>query len=681
MNENGTISIHANNIMPIIKKWLYSDKDIFIREVISNANDAIVKRQIAQPDFFGQGIITVQVDEEAGALRFIDNGIGMTADEVRKYINQVAFSSAEEFLKQYEGADKTGIIGHFGLGFYSTFMVSSNVIIDTLSCQEGAQAVRWQSADGLSFDMSDSDRAEVGTTITLIISDEEHEFLHTHRVREVLEKYCAFMAVPIYLEDVKAEKAKTEKAEKAEKEEKEEKANQEPTAETVDEPTDVSVTDEADLDDLSELDADDLDDDDLDVEEFTGDHDHDHEHDDIQQKKPKGPKPINETRALWLKDPKDCTDQEYKDFYYRVFHDYEPPLFWVHLNVDHPFRLKGILYFPKLKQDITGIPEGPIKLFSGQVFVADNIKEVIPEFLTLLKGAIDCPDIPLNVSRSFLQNDGYVKKLSSYITRKVADRLKSLFNKERENYEKYWEDINPFIKFGCMKDESFYDQVKDIIIFKKVGDGYVTRAEYLEANKEKAPGKIYYATDADIQTATIELYKDQGIDVVLLDSPLDVNFISFLEYKDHQVKYSRVDADLSGLTSSNEGTLELDLKRLENMFRDALDKKELTVSLESFKDETIPAVTIEEEQMRRFRDMSRFFGRQEMPFPATVKLALNARNAVIQKLATQEGGDETADICRQIFDLAEMSRQPLDPDAMRKFIARSQAMLAREMNA
>ena len=662
MNQNGTISIHAQNIMPIIKKWLYSDKDIFIREVISNANDAIVKRHLAQPEFLGQGRVTVQVDEGAGVLRFIDNGIGMTDEEVRRYINQVAFSSAEEFLKQYDGADNSGIIGHFGLGFYSTFMVSSCVTIDTLSYQEGARAVRWQSGDGLSYDMSDSDRTEVGTTITLTISDEEHEFLHGHRVREVLEKYCAFMSVPIFLEDAK---------------EKDAKSTDKPDVEIIDGTGDGDVSVEVDTKRADEHEHDKEDISDIDDEDIDEDDDHDHHHDHADSKEPK---PINETRPLWLKDPKDCTDDEYKDFYYRVFREYEPPLFWVHLNVDHPFRLRGILYFPKLRQDITGIPEGPIKLFSGQVFVADNIKEVIPEFLTLLKGAIDCPDIPLNVSRSFLQNDGYVKKLSSYITRKVADRLKTLFNKDRESYEKYWEDINPFIKFGCMKDEGFYDQVKDILIFQKVGGGFITRTEYLEKNKEKAEGKIYYATDASLQTATIALYQDQGIDVVQLDSPIDVNFISFMEYKDYQVKYSRVDADLSGLTSGD-STGDLDLKRLEAMFRDALDKKELAVTLESFKDETIPAVTIEEEQMRRLRDMSRFFGRQEAPFPSTVKLALNARNVIIRQLAARDGGEETFDLCRQIFDLAEMSRQPLEPETMRRFIARSHAMMARTINA
>ncbi|GHU72845.1 hypothetical protein AGMMS49992_09690 [Clostridia bacterium] len=689
MTENGTISIHAQNIMPIIKKWLYSDKDIFIREMISNGSDAIVKRQLAQPEFLGSGAIHVEVDEPAGELRFIDNGVGMTAEEVRKYINQVAFSSAEEFLKQYEGADKSGIIGHFGLGFYSAFMVSKNVTIDTLSYQDGAEAVRWSSVDGLAFEMGPSDRTEVGTAITLTVQDEEHEFLHMHQIRETLEKYCAFMAIPIFLKDAgkKDEAAGEDTA--ADSDEHEEDLDEEPmTAEEEEELAKEAAKlegmseeeMEAELKRLeSEMEA--KHDHEHDHEhEHDHDHDHDHAHDD-KPKPPAEPKPINDTHPLWLKDPKECTEKDYKDFYFKVFHEYESPLFWVHLNVDYPFRLKGILYFPKLKQEFAGIQEGPIKLFSGQVFVADNIKEVIPEFLTLLKGVIDCPDLPLNVSRSFLQNDGYVKKLSGYITRKVADRLTSLFNNERENYEKYWEDIHPFIKYGCMKDESFYDKVKDILVYKTTDGAFLTRSEYLEKNKEKAENKIFYATDEHLQATTIELYKDQGIDVALLDSPIDVNFISFLEYKDQQVKYARVDADLSGL-GSKEGGLAVDLKRLEAMFRDALDKKELSVSVEALKDETIPAVVLEEEQMRRFRDMSRFMGRGEMGgMPASIKLVLNSRSPVVEALSVRESGEDTNELCRQIFDLAEMARQPLEPDAAKKFIARSYGLLARLVKA
>jgi molecular chaperone HtpG len=598
MQTNGSISIHAQNIMPIIKKWLYSDKDIFIRELVSNGCDAITKRKLAEPDAENEYRVTVEADEAAGVLRFTDNGVGMTAEEVEKYINQVAFSGAEEFLKQYGGeADdkKGGIIGHFGLGFYSAFMVASKVTIDTLSFTPGAQAVRWTSEDGMTFAMSPSDRAEIGTTIELTISEEEHEFLHEHRVREVLEKYCAFMATPIYLEIAGKE-----------------------------------VTDAL--------------------------------------------KPINDTHPLWLKKPADCTEEEYRAFYTQAFHEYEPPLFWVHLNVDYPFNLKGILYFPKLKQEFGGMMEGPIKLFSGQVFVADNIKEVIPEFLTLLKGVIDCPDLPLNVSRSFLQNDGYVKKLSAYITRKVADRLTGLFNTERENYEKYWADINPFIKFGCIKDESFYERMKDAILLRTSQDKYLTVQEYLEANKEKAPGKVFYASDAKVQAAAIGLYTEQGIDVVLFDSPLDTNFISYLEYKNQDVKYSRVDADVSGLTSDENGAPELDEGKLTALFRDALAMDALKVTLQSFKNEDLPAMITEDEQMRRFKDMSRIYG-QGFAMPSTPQLVLNRRSAVIAALNAREAGEDTFQICQQVFDLAEMARQPLEAEAMGRFIERSNKLL------
>jgi molecular chaperone HtpG len=670
--------------MPIIKKWLYSDKDIFIREMISNGSDAIVKRQLAQPEFLGQGAIHVQVDEAAGELRFIDNGVGMTVDEVRKYINQVAFSSAEEFLKQYEGAEKSGIIGHFGLGFYSAFMVSKNVAIDTLSYQDGAQPVLWTSADGLSFEIAEGARNTIGTTIILTIQDEEHEFLHMHRVREVLERYCAFMAIPIYLEDMAKKDEDNPSDSVGESAEHDEDIDEdELTAEEEEELAKEAaklegLSDEEMEKELERITAE-MDDKES---EHSHHHDHDHhDHHDHHHDHDAKPKPINDTRPLWLKDPKETDEKEYKDFYYKVFHEYEAPLFWVHLNVDYPFRLKGILYFPKLKQEFAGIQEGPIKLFSGQVFVADNIKEVIPEFLTLLKGVIDCPDLPLNVSRSFLQNDGYVKKLSAYITRKVADRLVSLFNNERASFEKYWEDIHPFIKYGCMKDESFYDKVKDILIYKTTDGAFMTRSEYLEKNKEKAESKIFYATDEHLQATTIALYKDQGIDVALLDSPIDVNFISFLEYKDQQVKYARVDADLSGL-ESKEGGLSVDLKRLEAMFRDALDKKDLTVAVEALKDETVPAVVLEEEQMRRFRDMSRFMGRDMgTGIPVSIKLVLNSRSPVVEALSIRDAGEVTNDLCRQVYDLAQMARQPLDPDAAKKFISRSYGLLAKLIKA
>ena len=592
MASSGNISIHAQNIMPIIKKWLYSDKDIFIRELVANGCDAVAKRKIADPDAEVEYRVTVEADEDKGELRFIDNGVGMTAEEVDKYINQVAFSGAEEFLKQYgdEKNPKGGIIGHFGLGFYSAFMVADKVTIDTLSYKEDASPVKWESADGMQYEISEGERELPGTVITLHLNEDEHDFLQERTVREVLEKYCAFMATPIYLN--------------------------------------------------------------------------------------KDEQPINDTHPLWLKNPSECTDEEYKEFYTKVFHEYEAPLFWVHLNVDYPFNLKGILYFPKLRTDFGGVNEGQIKMFSGQVFVADNIKEVIPEFLTLLKGVIDCPDLPLNVSRSFLQNDGYVKKLSAYITRKVADKLTGMFNTERETYQKYWDDINPFIKYGCMKDESFYDRMKDTLLYKLTDGTYRTLAEYLEANKEKAENKVFYATDETLQAAAISLYTEQGIHVALLNSLIDVNFISFLEYKNTDVKFSRVDADLDGLKSDeNETTEALDEGKLVAMFRDALHDDKLDVSFASLKNETLPAMATEDEQMRRFKDMSRIYG-GNFAMPSQVKLALNRRCPVIAALSKREANEDSFEICRQIFDLAQMARQPLEAEAMGKFIERSNKLLA-----
>lgn len=592
MASSGNISIHAQNIMPIIKKWLYSDKDIFIRELVANGCDAIAKRKIAAPDAEVEYRVTVEADEEKGELRFIDNGVGMTAEEVDKYINQVAFSGAEEFLKQYgdEKNPKGGIIGHFGLGFYSAFMVADKVTIDTLSYKEDASAVKWESADGMQYEISEGEQALPGTVITLHLSESERDFLQERTLREVLEKYCAFMATPIYLN--------------------------------------------------------------------------------------KDEQPVNDTNPLWLKKPSECTEEEYKAFYTKVFREYEAPLFWVHLNVDYPFNLKGILYFPKLRTDFGGVNEGQIKMFSGQVFVADNIKEVIPEFLTLLKGVIDCPDLPLNVSRSFLQNDGYVKKLSAYITRKVADKLTGMFNTEREAYQKYWDDINPFIKYGCMKDESFYDRMKDTLVYKLTDGTYMTLQEYLDANKEKAENKVFYTTDETLQAAAIALYAEQGIHVAVLNALIDVNFISFLEYKNTEVKFSRVDAGLDGLkTDADEETEALDEGKLVALFRDAMGDDNLDVSFAAFKNETLPAMAIEDEQMRRFKDMSRIYG-GNFAMPSQIKLALNRRCPVVAALARREADEDTLEICRQIFDLAQMARQPLEAEAMGKFIERSNRLLA-----
>ena len=522
--EKGSVSIDAQNIMPVIKRWLYSDKDIFLREVVSNGCDAITKYRMLHPGTEEPMSVHVTVDKENKTISISDTGIGMTADEVRRYINQVAFSSAAEFLKNFEGdKDKGDIIGHFGLGFYSVFMVSENVEIETLSYQEGAEAVHWESADGMTFTMTPGCRNEHGTTIILHIAEEEKEFLEVYRVREILDRYCGYMSAPIYLEDANAKPIEREETVEGE-------TNEDGT------PKKRKVVD-------------------------------------LPQ-----PRLINETQPLWLKKPSECTEQEYKDFYHKMF-GYEDPLFWIHLNVDYPFDLKGILYFPRLNNDF-GVHEGQVKLFSGQVFVADNVKEVIPEFLMLLKGVIDCPDLPLNVSRSFLQNDGTVKKISAHITKKVADRLTGMFNTERETYQKYWDDIAPFVKFGCMKDQKFYDKVKDVLLYKTVKGEYLTLAEYKTRNEGKADKKVYYTNDPKRQAASVDLYTQRDIDVAVLDHIIDANFLSFMEYSGGaEVTFARVDADVSGLTEETEEGKELDGDKLQSMFRKALGKDDLTVKL------------------------------------------------------------------------------------------------------
>ena len=604
--KTGNVSIHAQNIMPVIKKWLYSDKDIFVREMVSNACDAVTKMRIAGGEDDYQ--VHVEVDAAAKQLRFIDNGIGMTADEVERYIGQVAFSGAEEFLKQYDDKEKDGgIIGHFGLGFYSAFMVASKVTIDTLSYQPGAQAVRWESEDGMAYTLSDSDWDRRGTRITLDIAPEEEEFLRPFRVREVLERYCAFMQTPIFLDEIKPEGAKD----------------------------DGPKADEA--------------------------------------KETAAPVPVNDTHPLWLKNPSDCTEEEYKAFYRKVFREFEEPLFWVHLNVDYPFNLKGILYFPKLRQDFGGM-EGQIKLFSGQVFVADNIKEVIPEFLMLLKGVIDCPDLPLNVSRSFLQNDGYVRKISAYITRKVADRLTGMFNTDRPSFEKYWPDIHPFIKYGCMRDEKFYERMKDVLLYKTVVGRFLTLAEYTAQNGEKAPDKVLYTSDESRQDAMIRLYRDQGIDVVVLDTPIDVNFASFMEYsgqKDGKLRFCRVDADTESLKAQDAETPALDAEALTKLFREATGMESLKVELQALRDEQLPAMLVEDEQTRRFKDMSRLYGEKGFSLPDDFTLVLNSRSALVSALAGAKDPQRAQLIAAELYDLAELSRAPLSPQQMTAFLSRS----------
>ena len=615
MIENkGNISIHAQNIMPVIKRWLYSDKDIFIREMVSNGCDAITKYKMLKGETEEDLRVTVTVDKEAGELRFTDNGIGMTAEEVEKYINQVAFSSAEEFLKNYTGEDKGGIIGHFGLGFYSAFMAADKVTIDTLSYQEGAQSVLWESEDGMAFTMRDGGRTQRGTTIILHIMDAEKEFLDAYRVRQVLERYCGYMSVPVYLEDMTPGETKKD----------------------ADEPTGTE-----------------------------------------EEEKAKAEKPINDIHPLWLKNPKECTEEEYKETYHKLFHTFEDPLFWVHLNVDYPFNLKGILYFPRIKRDFGG-QEGEIKLFNRQVFVADNIKEVIPEFLMLLKGVIDCPDLPLNVSRSFLQNDGYVKKLSAHITKKVADKLNGLFNTERKQYETYWDDIHPFVKYGCVRDQKFYDMVKGSLLLKTTAGEYLTLDEYKSRNEGKTEKKIYYTTEPNRQAAAVSLYTEKGIDVVVMDTLIDMNFMSFMEFGggNEGAQFVRVDADVSGLTEESEEGKDIDQGQMEKLFRDALDDQELTVKIEALSDRGLPVMLTEEEQVRRYKEMSAMYG-QDFGFPTKYTLVLNRLCPTIRALAAMEEGDTARLLCRQLFDVARLSSRPLEAEDLKEFIARSNELVAR----
>ena len=621
MYGKGTVSINAENIMPVIKQWLYSDKDIFIRELVSNGCDAISKHKRLVST--GEAVkddapyrVDVVVDKEAGTLSFSDNGIGMTAEEVEKYIAQVAFSGAADFISKYasqEGDDETKIIGHFGLGFYSCFMVSDKVVVESKSYTD-APAVRWISTDGMEYETEESDRTERGTTITLTISESDKDFLNLWTVRETLEKHCAFMPVPIYLSEIKPPKPESE----------------EKTGDGEGKPEEV----------------------------------------------PAEPEQINDTNPLWMRKPTDCTDEDYKEFYRKVFHDYEEPLFWIHLNAEYPFNLKGILYFPRIKNEFSA-SEGVVKLYNNQVFVADNIKEVIPEFLLLLKGVIDCPDLPLNVSRSFLQNDGYVKKMAAYITRKVADRLTSEFNNKREDYQRYWDDIHPFVKYGCIKDEKFYDRVKKALLFKTTSGEYVTLEEYRTRNADGEECTVYYASDEKRQAQMIKLYTDQGKDVVLLDTLIDNNYISFLEYaeRDSKITFKRIDAAADGLTEDGE-TSEDDRKLLETRFRAAVGDDTLEVQLKPFKSNDMIAMITVDEQNRRFAEMSARWGGKDMVLPEKRTLVLNASHPLVSWIKdAEEDGDLTRSVCAQVADLAEMARQPLVADRMVEFLKRSNELL------
>ena len=648
--KSGNLSINSENLFPIIKKWLYSDHDIFLRELISNGSDAVTKKnkligmgEIEPSD--AKDRVVVVTDEEAGTLKVIDTGIGMTFEEVDEYINQIAFSGATAFIEKYK--DKTTdeqIIGHFGLGFYSAFMVADRVTIDTLSCLPDAVPVHWECDDGTQFSMEQGSRTKVGTEITLYLNEDSKEFAHEYRVREVITKYCSFMPVEIFLFTQKKWEEELEK--------------------------EATVVVEPEPEEKAE-----------DGTEKT----------ESEEKKDEEPKSLSDTAPLWTKHPNDCTEEEYKEFYRKVFMDFKEPLFWIHLNMDYPFNLKGILYFPKINNEYESV-EGTIKLYNNRVFIADNIKEVIPEFLLLLKGVIDCPDLPLNVSRSALQNDGFVKKISDYITRKVADKLNALKNSERESYEKYWEDIHPFIKFGCLKDEKFYDRVKDSLIFKDLKGKYLTLAEIGEWPSDKKTEPVYggkegetkekeyipvaYVTDEAVQSQYIRMYKDAGLDAVILPTNIDVPFVTLLEQKNEKLEFIRIDADVTGsLKSGEEALSEDDKKKLTELFRKTLGKETLTVSVEPLKDENMSAMITLSEQSRRMQEMMKMYGMADMGGETPVTLVLNSGNALVKYLLEEPEGEHTELIVKQIYDLAAISHEPLKAEEMTAFVERSQQIL------
>ena len=643
--EKGQISVNTENIFPIIRKWLYSDRDIFLRELVSNAADAIAKLErlealgeFTRPDG-DQPKISVEYDSDAGTLVIEDNGIGMTAEEIRKYINQIAFSGVMDFVEKYKdkGAETEGIIGHFGLGFYSAFMVSDRVRIETLSFQAGAAAASWESDDGMAYEMGDCDRAARGSRITLTLSEEGREFIDGAKLREILDKYCGFMAYPIYFSDVIADQKRREQAEKDAKEAAK-KARKDAKEKGEDE-------------DAAEQKA---------LADAAG--------------RPE-PGPINDTTPLWLKKPSECTDEEYKSFYHKAFQDYRDPLFWVHLNLDYPFRLQGILYFPKTDNLYESL-EGRIKIFYNQVFVADNIKEIIPEFLFLLKGTIDCPDLPLNVSRSFLQNDAYVSKLSTHIVRKVADRLNSLFKDQREQYEKYWQDIGVFVKYGMMRDEKFYDRVKDIALFKTVDGEHKTIADLGDT--------LLYTPDAKQQVAYVRMARERGLDVLVMDHDIDNHFMSFFEYKQNGKKFKRVDAELGGEEGSSDR-----LEAVQALFRKATANDKLEVKMQRLGEKSLPAMIAESEESRRMQEMRKQFEQMKSDgddgmdidslFPLQQTLVVNEDQPLISRLlalAEVPGKEEQAShLARHVYDLARLGHGSLTADDMAEFLRRSTDLL------
>ena len=656
--EHGNLSINSQNIFPIIKKWMYSDHDIFYRELVSNACDAITKLkklsmigEYEAPDDI-EYKVEIKLSAKDKTIKIIDNGIGMTKEEVDEYINQIAFSGAEAFLEKYKDkANDDQIIGHFGLGFYSAFMVADQVTIDTLSFKDGAESVHWSCDGGTEYDISEGTKTTPGTEITLYLNEDSYEFANEYKAKEVLDKYCSFMPVPIFVTNEDA----GEQTEEIPEEEVTEKDT------VLDTFINDAVTEEVEKEDGTKET----------VEKVPAKK---------MAKIVKRPVAINDIHPLWTKHPNECSDEDYKEFYRKVFHDYKEPLFWIHLNMDYPFNLKGILYFPKINTEYESI-EGTIKLYNNQVFVADNIKEVIPEFLLLLKGVIDCPDLPLNVSRSALQNDGFVKKISDYITKKVADKLSGMCKTDKENYEKYWDDINPFIKFGCLKDEKFAEKMNDYIIFKNLDGKYLTLKECLEENKEKHENTVFYVTDEVEQSQYINMFKNEGIDAVILTHNIDQPFITNMESKNENLKFKRIDADLSD--SFKEETSKDELKdmteKLSKTFKDALGKENLTVNVEKLKDASISSMITLSEESRRMQDMMKMYGMAGMDpnmFGAEGQtLVLNANNDLVKYVAEHTDGENTKIICEQLYDLAMLSHAPLSPEQMTGFIARSNKIM------
>ena len=681
-NRTGNLSIDSDNIFPIIKKWLYSDHDIFIRELVSNGCDAITK--LKKLEIMGEytfpedykASIQVIVNPEEKTMKFIDTGLGMTADEVEEYITKIAFSGATAFLEKYK--DKTNadeMIGHFGLGFYSAFMVADEVHIDTLSYRDGATAVHWECDGGTQYTIGDGSKTTVGTEITLYLNEESVEFANEYRTREVLDKYCSFMPVEIFLS----------------------KANAEPEYETIEE---------------SELRDDDVVIEHIHEDAKTEEKENENGEKEIVEVSPakemvkiqKRPVALNDIHPLWTKHPNECSEDEYKDFYRKVFMDYKEPLFWIHLNMDYPFNLKGILYFPKINTEYDSV-EGTIKLYNNQVFIADNIKEVIPEFLMLLKGVIDCPDLPLNVSRSALQNDGTVKKISEYISKKVADKLTGMCKTDRENYEKYWDDISPFIKYGCIKDDKFYDRIKDCLLFKNLDGKYLTLQDFVAENKkedtaeavketestenaeekQKEKTVLFYVTDEVQQSQYINLFKEQGIDAVILKHNIDSAFITHLERQDDTIKFERIDADVNA--DMKEEVSEEDLKEeketLTDVFHKALNNDKLEVKVEKLKNASVSSMIVLSEETRRMQDMMKMYnmGMDASMFGGSGQvLVLNANNKLVQYVLEHTDGENTPKICEQLYDLAQLSHGSLTPERMTKFIARSNEIMGMMLN-